>query len=373
MHPADINILNRLNERNVAGNLRALNLVAHNRVDFTSNDYLGFSKSEALQNKIASEMVRINTSNGATGSRLLTGNSAYAEALEQSIAQYHGYHSALHFNSGYDANIGLFSALPQRGDTVIADEFIHASIIDGIRLSNANRYSFKHNDLASLTDKLRAAKGNIYVVVESVYSMDGDTPDLISILKLCKEYHANLIVDEAHAIGVFKKGIINELNLQDDVFACVITYGKAMGVHGAAILGSKLLVDYLVNFARSFIYTTAAPLHQLASIKCAYEMLTGAISERKQLHANIAYFNSCFGDDQLVTRSVSAIQGIRAGSNPDAKAMSNLLLASGIDARPILSPTVAVGGERLRVCLHSYNTYKEIKLLADCLNDLKQL
>ena len=184
----------------------------------------------------------------------------------------HNADAGLIFNSGYDANLGLFSALPQRGETIIADELIHASIIDGARLSYANRYTFRHNDLQSLEDKLKQAKGNCYVVIESVYSMDGDTPPIAEILTLTEQYEANLIVDEAHAVGLYGFGLIDQ-QFQDRVFARIVTFGKALGCHGAIVLGSNLLREYLINFARSFIYTTAASFHQMASIKMAYQLL----------------------------------------------------------------------------------------------------
>ncbi|QQL50403.1 aminotransferase class I/II-fold pyridoxal phosphate-dependent enzyme [Mucilaginibacter ginkgonis] len=368
MHPADNHLTAKLNERQTEGNLRKLRLPKEDLIDFASNDYLGFARSANLRELIDAELKKYpSTGSGSTGSRLLTGNSEYAEEIEQWIATYHGHEAALLFNSGYDANVGLFSSIARRGDTVITDELIHASIIDGIRLSNANRYTFDHNNLQSLEDKLQRAKGNIYVVVESVYSMDGDSPDISAVVALCQQYNANLIVDEAHAIGVFGKGMVSNLDLQNQVFATIVTYGKAMGVHGAAIVGSQLLRDYLINFARSFIYTTAGPLHQLVSIRMAYELLDSAGEVQNQLHQNIKTFNARFTDDQLVARSQSAIHCIKAGSNEEAKRLSKKLENAGIDVRPILSPTVAAGTERLRICLHAYNTADEIQLLADTL------
>lgn len=367
-HPADQYLNNRLNDRKQAGNYRTLKPENIDLVDFSSNDYLGFARSPVLKQLITDELANYpGHLNGSTGSRLLSGDLQYAEDLEHWIANYHQHEAGLLFNSGYDANVGLFSSLPQRGDTVITDELIHASIIDGIRLSNANRYTFKHNDLVSLEEKLKNAKGQVYVVIESVYSMDGDIPNIAAILHLTRQYNAQLIVDEAHAIGVFGKGIVNELNLQQDVFARVITFGKAMGVHGAIVLGSNLLRNYLVNFARSFIYSTAASFHQLAAIKMAYRLLDQSQSEIEKLHQNIQLLNQLLGNLQV---SKSAIHSVVAGSNDKARYVSEKLKDAGIDVRPVLSPTVAVGTERLRICMHAYNKPMQIELLATTLNKL---
>lgn len=370
-HQADQYITNRLNERKQVGNYRTLKPENIDLVDFSSNDYLGFAHSPILKQLIAEELTRYpNHLNGSTGSRLLSGNLQYAEDLENWIANYHSHEAGLLFNSGYDANLGLFSSLPQRGDTVITDELIHASIIDGIRLSNANRYTFKHNDLASIEEKLKNAKGQIYVVIESVYSMDGDIPPIASILDLTKQYNAQLIIDEAHAIGVFGKGLIDQMNLQKEVFARVITFGKAMGTHGAIVLGSNLLREFLINFARSFIYSTATSFHQLAGIKMAYRLLDESQPEIKGLHQNIQLLNQHLVDFKISSESKSAIHCVLIGSNEKARFISQKLKEAGIDVRPVHSPTVAVGTERLRICMHAYNTPQQIELLANTLNEL---
>ncbi|MBS7563160.1 8-amino-7-oxononanoate synthase [Mucilaginibacter sp. Bleaf8] len=360
-------IQQKLDSRRAEGLYRQLRR-QNQLIDFCSNDYLGFTRSTTLNQMVEHEMQRLApAANGSAGSRLLAGNTAYAEELEQWIASYHSSETALLFNSGYDANVGLFSSLPQRGDTVIHDELIHASIIDGTRLSHANRYSFKHNDLDALEAKLKTAKGHCYVAVESVYSMDGDLAPLQQMVTLVNQYNASLIVDEAHAIGVFGKGSINQLGLQNEVFARVVTFGKAMGCHGAAVLGSDLLSQYLINFARSFIYTTAAPLHQLATIRMAYKLLEQSGSIVDQVHANIALYNSSMAE-HLSSTNVSAIQTLPLGSNKKAIEAAAYLQQNGFDVRPILSPTVAAGTERIRVCLHSFNTAEEIQQLTQHIN-----
>jgi 8-amino-7-oxononanoate synthase len=303
---------------------------------------------------------------------LLSGNLTYTENLEQHIAQFHKAEAGLIFNSGYDANVGLFSSLPQRGDTIISDELIHASIIDGIRLSHANRYTFKHNDLESLEAKLKQAKGNCYVVVESIYSMDGDTPPMTQILSLTDKYNAALIVDEAHAVGLYKQGLICDLELENKVFARIITFGKGLGCHGAIVLGSNALRVYLINFARSFIYTTAASMHQLASIKMAYQMLNEADDAINRLKNSISFFNQhVMPPVQPLISSISAIHCLPVYGNHNARTVALQVQNAGLDVRAILSPTVPVGEERLRICLHAFNTPAEMELLIETLNDMK--
>lgn len=342
-----------------------------NLVDFCSNDYLGLAHSAELREAVKIELKGDNYLNGATGSRLLAGNTVYVEELEQEIADFHHAESGLIFNSGYDANIGLLASLPQKNDILLTDELIHASMIDGARLSYANRYKFRHNDVADLVKKLEhlqqnlAPEGHIFVGIESVYSMDGDTAKLVEIVEICEQFGANLIVDEAHATGVFGKdgkGLVCQLGLQDRVFARIITFGKALGSHGAIILGSRTLRDYLINFARSFIYSTAAPLHTHAGIKCAYQYLKSPEFGNEPLHELIAFFREN-AESQKTWEwipSVSAIQCIIIPGNENVRKIAGKLQAQGLDIRPIVSPTVPKGRERLRICLHTFNTKEEI-------------
>ena len=372
MNQAEKFIREKLNERNAAGIYRSLK-PENNLVDFCSNDYLGFARSGVLKQWIDEEIAKHeHVLNGSTGSRLISGNLAYAEALEQHIADYHHAEAGLIYNSGYDANVGLFSSLPQRGDTIICDELIHASIIDGSRLSHANRYTFRHNDLQSLEDKLKHAKGSCYVVIESVYSMDGDTPPIKAILELTEKYNAQLIIDEAHAVGLYGSGLANQLNLENKVFARIITFGKALGCHGAIILGSKLLREYLINFSRSFIYTTAASFHQIVSIKMAYKLLLQSEEEINNLKENILVFKSVVvrNTERNLLESNSAIQCLIIGNNEKVRKAAFELQNTGLDVRPILSPTVAPGTERLRICLHSFNSANEINLLSKTIQEL---
>jgi len=342
-------------------------------IDFCSNDYLGFAQSAKLQNLIDETLATMpHYPNGSGGSRLLSGNTRYTEETEQFIADFHQAESGLIFNSGYDANVGLLSSIPQRGDTIITDELIHASIIDGCRLSHATRYKFIHNSLSDLEAKLKLAKGNTFVVIESVYSMDGDIAPLVEISNLCEQYGASLIVDEAHATGIFGQkgeGLINQSKLEDKVFARIVTFGKAMGTHGAVVLGSKNLRHYLINFARSFIYTTAAPIHAIVAVKSAYQLLNQI--DHQLIRQKIALFRKEIEDKKInALNSESAIQGILFSSNEATKIAASTLQHNGFDVRAILSPTVALGKERLRICLHTFNTDEEIISLVNHLKEL---
>jgi len=357
-------LTNKLQQRKENQSLRTLGKEI-DLIDFSSNDYLGFAKSEVIFNKTHQYLTKNNIKqNGATGSRLLSGNHNLYNKVEKELSEFHNSEAALIFNSGYDANIGFFSSVPQRGDIILYDEFIHASIRDGIQLSKAKSFKFQHNNIEDLKNKiLKQIQDNdseIYVVTESVFSMDGDTPDLKKISQTVKKYNAHLIVDEAHALGVFNKGLVQELNLENNVFAQIITFGKAIGCHGSAILGSNKLKQYLINFSRSFIYTTGLSPHSLATIKFAYLELTESEPE-KLLKKNILFFKQEINRLQLkFTESSSAIHCCVIPGNEKVKQIANQLKEKGFDVKPILSPTVTKGEERLRFCLHSYNSFKEI-------------
>lgn len=362
----------KLEQREQNNSLRKLALPNH-LIDFASNDYLGFSKSEAIFNRTHSFLIDNNIIlNGATGSRLLSGNHVVYQEAENYISKFHDSENALIFNSGYDANVGFFSAVPQRNDVILYDELSHASIRDGIQLSNAKSYKFQHNDFEDLERIiLKLSSDNqqsttIFVVTESVFSMDGDTPNLEELVQLCNKNNCFLVVDEAHALGVFGdhgEGLVQMLGLQDDVFARIMTFGKGLGCHGAAILGSQKLIDYLVNFARSFIYTTGLSPHSVATILVAYQHLQTEKEALQKLRENVIHFNQekkQLGLNPLFVRSKSAIQSAIIPGNQKVKNIANQLQEKGFDVKAILSPTVPEGQERIRVCLHSYNSKEEI-------------
>ncbi|MVN22404.1 aminotransferase class I/II-fold pyridoxal phosphate-dependent enzyme [Mucilaginibacter arboris] len=374
MNQAEKFIQQKLAQRLQDDNFRVLK-TASGLIDFCSNDYLGFARSEKLKALVQAEIKKYPAYlNGSGGSRLLSGNTAFTEELEQQIATIHQAEAGLIFNSGYDANLGLFSCLPQKGDTIITDELIHACIIDGARLSYANRFSFKHNDLDDLEKKLKNVKGICYVAVESVYSMDGDTAPLKEMSQLTAKYNANLIVDEAHATGVFGKGLVQQLQLEKQIFARTVTFGKALGSHGAIVLGSKNLRNYLINFARSFIYTTAPSFHQLLTTQMAYQLLENSAEEQNQLLLLIGLFKKEVQKKQAnsLIASNSAIQSVLAPGNAHAKQIAEYLQKNGFDVRAILSPTVPAGMERLRICIHAYNSTEEITKLAALINGNEQ-
>ncbi len=363
----------KLEKRKVDNALRQLS-GASQLVDFSSNDYLGFSKSKAIAQDADRLLSDYNIEQiGATGSRLLSGNHGLYHLTEQYLSEFHNSEAALIFNSGYNANVGFFSCVPQRGDVILYDELIHASIRDGIALSHAKSHKFKHNDIAHLETLLeRTEADTIYVVTESVFSMDGDTPDLAKMNKICQINGAFLVVDEAHAIGVFGlrgEGLIQQLKLEEACFARIVTYGKALGCHGAAILGSTSLIQYLINFSRSFIYTTALPPHSIAAINSAYSTMTKT-AKRDELFHNIQFFKSEIITNRLQSifiESSSAIHSCIIPNNNQVKAVAQKLNLNGFNVKPILSPTVPKALERLRFCLHAYNTEAEISKVLNAL------
>ena len=372
---ADSSLQQALQKRIELDALRSLR-TSNQLIDFCSNDYLGFSRNNTLQQAIENEWEALPVHyNGATGSRLISGNTAYAENLEKTIAAFHEAEAGLIYNSGYDANVGLFSALGQNDTTAtfIYDELIHASVHDGIKLSRSTAYLFKHNDLYHLEERLKIAKGNIYVAVESIYSMDGDHAPLTEMVALCEKYNASLIVDEAHATGITAnngKGLVQLYGLEKRVFIRIHTFGKAMGCHGAIVVGSELLRTFLINFSRSFIYTTALPMNSLIAINQAYKLLQRDTSCIRLLADNIRLFKKGVSTIQKIKliESESAIQSVIIKGNEAVKKYAQELAKKGLDIRPILSPTVPKGKERLRICIHAFNTETEINTLVNCIH-----
>lgn len=368
-------IIDKLSERKKVNAFREVGDDSKN-IDFLSNDYLGLSKSKTVFYLSHAYLVENGYEvNGATGSRLLSGNHFLYQEVEKMLCQFHSSESALIFNSGYDANVGFFSSVPQRGDIILYDEFIHASIRDGISLSHAKSYKFKHNDLENLETlfkRIKETNASVYIATESVFSMDGSKAILEELALFSSSNNCYLIVDEAHAVGVFGKdgsGLVQELGLEKLIFARIITFGKAIGAHGAAILGDDLLKKYLINFARSFIYTTALPPHALATILFAYQEIK-AQNKSSTLLKKIHFFKSEVKRLKLeknFLESDSSIQSIIVRGNDNVKKVAVKIQMSGFDVKPILSPTVAAGQERLRFCIHTYNSEKEISKILELL------
>ena len=371
------NLFAKLEIRKQQNALRKLPLSSI-KIDFSSNDYLGFSKSELIFKEthhylISNKIIQ----NGATGSRLLSGNHKLYQETEDFISNFHKSESALIFNSGYDANLGFFGSVPQKGDLILYDELCHASIRDGIQLSKAKAYKFNHNDFEDLEKLiLRNPNAIVYIVTESVFSMDGDCPNLEELVSVSTKHKCYLVVDEAHALGVFGstgEGFVQMLGLQDHVFARIMTFGKGLGCHGAAILGSVKLRDYLVNFARSFIYTTGLSPHSVATIMIAYQHLKKDSDSILKLRENIVFFNqqkNLLSLKPLFVRSKSAIQSAIIPGNEKVKTIAGQLQEKGFDVKAILSPTVPEGQERLRFCIHSYNSQEEISTVMQCIYSL---
>ena len=370
------NLIQKLEIRKQNNALRQLPSF-NNLVDFSSNDYIGFSRSEAIFKMahhylIENEIIQ----NGATGSRLISGNHSLYQIAETFITEFHDAESALIFNSGYDANVGFFSAVPQRNDVILYDELSHASIRDGITMSNAKSYKFNHNDFEHLERLiLKFPNTNIYIVTETVFSMDGDSPNLEELVRLSEKHNCYLVVDEAHTLGVFGEkgeGLTQYLNLHNRIFARIMTFGKGLGCHGATVLGSLELKEYLVNFARSFIYTTGLSPHSVATILVAYQHLEIEKENIEKLRQNIVFFNqqkNLLGLKPMFVRSKSAIQSAIVPGNEKVKQLAQQLQDKGFDVKPILSPTVPERQERLRFCIHSYNTEEEINQVLELLRD----
>ena len=357
----------KLEERRQANSVRSLSLKNY-QSDFCSNDYLGVVKNKLIENKIKGKF-----SFGSTGSRLLSGNYPLIEETEQLIANFHNAPAGLILNSGYDANVGMLASVPQKGDIIIYDQLSHASIRDGIRLSFANSYSFFHNNANDLEKKLASgSKQNqkIFVVTESVFSMDGDMAPLLNISELCEKYNAALIVDEAHATGVVGKkgeGLVQLLKLEEKCFARIHTFGKACGCHGAIVLGSSRLKEYLVNFSRPFIYSTSMPPATVAAINTSYSIFPQMNRER----AHIEYLIEIFRNSPLqytLLNSHTPIQIVVIPGNEAVKKTAFTLQEKNIDVRPILYPTVPKGKERLRIVFHSFNTIGELEQLIQLLS-----
>lgn len=363
---------NRLRQREMQGNLRRLHRFS-SLTDFSSNDYLGLARSSSLAKAVREawgEREKHSNGWGSTGSRLLTGNSEVVEALEDKIAAFHGYEAGVLFNCGYMANVGLLSAVGVEGNIIFFDAGVHASVRDGIRLGQASAFAFRHNDLHHLEERLKrgGACGDRFICVESVYSTDGSRAPIPGLCALAERYGAHLIVDEAHAVGIFGpegRGVVAEYSKMGSVFAQVVTFGKALGTFGAMVLGSHLLKQGLINFATSYVYTTALPEQMLMAIRCSYDRFPRMELERRQLKELIRVFQQrCSGV------SATPIQPVRIQGNREGRRISQALAQVGFDVRPLLSPTVRRGSEVLRIALHAFNTKEELERLIEVLREM---
>ena len=370
-HSIEARMSAQLRARELKGTLRRLQL--YSGYDFCSNDYLGLA-SFGLNRDVQEY-------GGSTGSRLISGNSQLIEQFEREAAEFHGMENSLLFSSGYAANTGLLSCITKHDDLLVLDSLAHASLIDGARLSRAPHAYFDHSNLSDLRQILDEFEDNrtsneqrAFVVVESLYSMDGDYAPLVELADLCERYNALLIVDEAHAVGVYGDegaGLVAQHNLQSDIFAVIFTYGKAMGRHGAIVAGSDVLRDYLINYCRPFIYSTAPSPESVCALTHAYENMRAAEQSRQTLRDNIRYFKKRVTSMQIEglhwLKSESSIQALIVGDTKKTKALAEQLHTDGFALKAITSPTVAKGSDRIRICLHAHNTHSQIDAFANIL------
>jgi len=337
-----------------AGLLRQLRLP--HGIDLVSNDYLGLAEHPYIKERMR-EALEAELPVGAGGSRLLRGHHDVFERLESRLAAFSGSEAALLFGSGYAANIGLLQAVVSEGDVIVSDERNHASLIDGIRLTKASTIIYPHQDLDAVEAALQTPrKGRAIVVTESVFSMDGDLTPLAELATLAERYDALLIVDEAHATGLYGlrgSGRVEELGLRDRVTASMHTGGKSLGSGGAWIAGSSVLRDVLVNRSRSFIFSTA-PLPVLAAaLDAALDVVDREPARRVEVHRKSAMVRQALAAANISAGGASPIIPIIAGTgtNDGALALQSGLQAAGFDVRAIRPPSVAPGTARLRVTI----------------------
>jgi 8-amino-7-oxononanoate synthase len=337
------------------GRLRSLDALAG--IDFTSNDYLGLAQSQELADAVVRAIER-GVPVGAGGSRLLRGNHPEHEALEAEAAQFFGSETALFFGGGFIANTALLATLPARGDLIVYDELIHASVHDGMRLSKADAVAARHNDVQSFEDVIKTWRndggvGQAWLVVESLYSMDGDRAPIDDLAALATRHDAMLIIDEAHATGVFGpegRGLAAHLEGGDNVIT-LHTCGKALGVMGALVLAPRTIRDFLINRARAFIYATAPSPLVAAAVRAALDICRTQPERREKLHQLIAFAGTELKSKTRYKPSGSQIQPIVVGADASAVALATAMKARGYDIRAIRPPTVPEGTARLRLII----------------------
>ena len=325
--------------------------------DFTSNDYLALADSQDLKDAVRSALDR-GVAVGAGGSRLLRGNYSEHESLEADAAAFFGAETALYFSSGFSANYALFAALPQRCDLVVCDALIHASARDGMRAGRAEVVEAAHNDANAVEERIgawRAAggKGRPWIAVEGLYSMDGDRAPLDDLAAIAERHDGILVTDEAHATGVFGpdgRGLGAWLEGRPNVVS-LHTCGKALGTSGALLCGPKILRDFLVNFSRPFIFSTAPSPIIAASVRAALQLCKEQPERRRQLAALITFANSAIEARCGIAQSGSQIIPVIVGSDKRSTALASAMRGYGYDIRAIRPPTVPEGTARLRIAL----------------------
>lgn len=326
-------------------------------IDLSSNDYLRFASHPALKERMAAAVMEEGC--GSTGSRLLRGDRRCFSRIEQRFAAFKGTEAALYFGSGYAANLAVLSTFLEEGDVVFCDRLNHASLIDGMRMGKARRIIFPHNDLAAFQDYLNTIEtdGQRFLVVESLFSMDGDIAPLQQYAALCKRAGVALIVDEAHAIGMYGErgtGLIEASGVSGDVFLSINPAGKALGAAGAFVAGAAWVIEYLIQRARTFIFSTAPPPSIAAALDAALDLLQESPEPRNRLHALTGFLRGALADRGWeVSRSGSQILPILIGDNRRALEVARALQRDGFDIRAIRPPTVPEGTARLRVSVNT--------------------
>jgi 8-amino-7-oxononanoate synthase len=354
-NPLEARIRTRLAEWEAAGLLRTLR--PPSGVDFSSNDYLNLSTHPLILERLANAVARHGC--GSTGSRLLRGDRAVFGAVERRFARFKGAERSLYFSSGYLANIAVLATLTEPGDIVFSDERNHASLIDGIRLSRATRIVFPHNDVERLAELFAEAppRGQRFVIVESLYSMDGDMAPLADYANLCRSAGATLVVDEAHAVGVYGaagSGLIEDWNVEADMLLSINTAGKALGVSGAFVAGPAWAIDYLVQRARPFVFSTAPPPALAEALDASLDVVEHEPELRERLKSRARRVREQLADTGIeVPRAGSQIVPLVLGDNDRAVSVAQVLQSQGFDVRAVRPPSVPRGTARLRVSVNA--------------------
>jgi 8-amino-7-oxononanoate synthase len=326
-------------------------------IDLSSNDYLGLATHPLILQRMA--VAALTEGCGSTGSRLLRGNRDTFTHVEQRFADYKGTDAALYFGSGYAANVGVLSTFIERHDFVLSDEHNHASIVDGIRLSRAKRIKFPHRDVNRVAHLLRTAPAGVqkFLVTESLFSMDGDFAPLAIYETLCRETDTALIVDEAHAVGIYGErgsGLTEDFIFRDRVLLTINTAGKALGVAGAFVAGPHWAIDYLVQRARPFIFSTAPPPPVAAALEASLDVLRDEPQRRRRLLENTWRLRGLLDDSGLnIPVSNSQIIPVILGDNQRAILAAEQLQREGFDVRALRPPTVPPGTARLRITVNA--------------------
>ncbi len=352
---------------------RRRSLAARIGVDFASNDYLGLAQSSALRDAAAMALNR-GVPLGAGGSRLLRGNHPEHEALEAEAAAQFGAERALFFANGFIANMAIFATLPQRDDLILYDELIHASVHDGMLRTRAAHVRVAHNDVTAFSDAIRVWRaqghtGQVWIAVESLYSMDGDLAPLDALAALADAHDAVLVIDEAHATGVYGAqgaGLAEALEGRNNIIT-LHTFGKALGCEGALVCGPAVLIDFLINRARGFIFTTAPSPLMAAVARTALRLVSGNMERQFQLAALVAHAGQQLRTKLGLTPTPTQIQPIIIGDDVRTMAVAAACQAAGFDVRGIRPPTVAEGTSRLRISLTLNATVEDVDALVDVL------